>query len=137
MFVLGLLLILLSAGAAVAVLGSGTDEQAVLFDGSLEMPTLVVFLAGVVALLLFGLGLELVRGGVKRANRNRRTAKKLRKLERREHERRGREEPSTGTTVADRDPAPTAPADSSTGTPTTREEDRDTGPYQAPPPPSR
>jgi uncharacterized integral membrane protein len=84
MFVLGLLLILVSAGALVAVIASGTDDQAVMYGGSVHLPTLVVFLAGAVALLLFILGLELVRSGLKRAHQNRRNAKRLRKLERRE-----------------------------------------------------
>lgn len=84
MLVLGLILLLLSAGTLVAVLASGTDDHAVLYGGSLEMPTLVVFLAGAVALLVFILGLELVRSGIRRARENRRTKQRLRKLEKRE-----------------------------------------------------
>ena len=49
MFVLGLILILLSAGALVAVLASGTDDQAVLYGGAVHLPTLVIFLAGAAA----------------------------------------------------------------------------------------
>ncbi len=84
MFALGLILILLSAGVLVAVLASGTDDQAVMYGGGLHLPTLVVFLAGAAALLLFMMGLELVRSGLKRANRNRKNTKRLRKLEKRE-----------------------------------------------------
>ena len=90
MFVLGLLLIVLSAGALVAVLASGTDDQAAMYGGSVHVPTLVIFLAGAAALLLFIMGLELVRSGLKRANRTRQNNKRLRKLEKRE-ERRGDE----------------------------------------------
>ena len=135
MFVLGLILILLSAGALVAVLASGTDDQAAMYGGSLNLPTLVVFLAGAAALLLFIMGLELVRSGLKRANQNRKNTKRLRKLERREQARRV-EEPGTaaGTTAGtgtttDAPPAETAPHD--TSQPTTRTGD---GPHETPPP---
>ena len=80
MLVLGLVLILLSAGTLVAVLSSGTDDHAQLFGGSIDVSTLVVFLAGAAALLVFIMGLELVRSGVRRANANRKTKKKLRTL---------------------------------------------------------
>jgi hypothetical protein len=141
MFVLGLILILLSAGALVAVLASGTDDQAAMYGGSLNLPTLVVFLAGAAALLLFIMGLELVRSGLKRANQNRKNTKRLRKLERREQARRV-EEPgtaagtTTGTTAgtgtgttADAPPAETSPQD--TSQPATRTGD---GPHETPPP---
>ena len=81
MLVLGLLLILLSAGTLVAVLAGGTHDQSALYGGDLHLPTLVVFLAGAVTLLVFVLGLELVRSGLKRANRNLRNIRRLRKLE--------------------------------------------------------
>ena len=88
MLVLGLVLILFAAGSFVAVLASGTDDKAVLYGGSVEMPTLVVFLAGALALLIVVLGVELVRSGIRRANQNRQTKKRLRKLEQREQLRR-------------------------------------------------
>jgi len=84
MFVIGIVLVLLSAGALVAVLASGTDDQAAIYSGSIHLPTLVVFLAGAGALLLFITGLDLVRAGLKRAGRNRRNNRRLRKLEKRE-----------------------------------------------------
>jgi len=140
MFVLGLLLIVLSAGALVAVLASGTDDQAALYGGSLQMPSLVVFLAGAAALLLFIIGLELIRSGVSRANQNRKNNRRLRKLER-EQQRRGesgQSAPSGGTDET------AAPSTTSTSGPTdTRGADRGTssgnldGPTQAPPPTSR
>lgn len=115
MFVLGLILILLSAGALVAVLASGTDDQAAMYGGSLNLPTLVVFLAGAAALLLFIMGLELVRSGLKRANQNRKNTRRLRKLEKREEQRR-RETPDT--TAGDQAAAPAATTTTGTG-PTT------------------
>ena len=134
MFVLGLILILLSAGALVAVLASGTDDQAAMYGGSVNLPTLVVFLAGAAALLLFIMGLELVRSGLKRANQNRKNTRRLRKLERREEARRA-EEPGTtagtpGTTTGTGTaPAADAPHEPAPGT--TRAGD---GPHETPPP---
>ncbi len=146
MFVLGLILILLSAGALVAVLASGTDDQAAMYGGSLNLPTLVVFLAGAAALLLFIMGLELVRSGLKRANQNRKNTRRLRKLERREQARRV-DEPGTAagsttgtttgttgtttgtTTAADAPAAGTPPQD--TSPPVTRTGE---GPHENPPP---
>jgi hypothetical protein len=88
MLALGVILILLSAGAFVAVLASGTDERAALYSGNVELPTLVMFLAGAAALLIFIMGLELLRSGVRRANRNRKDSRRLRKLEERDGRRR-------------------------------------------------
>ena len=138
MFVLGLVLILLSAGALVAVLASGTDDRSALYGGTVELPTLIIFLAGAAALLLFIMGLELVRSGIKRANTNRKNTKRLRKLEKEgvaapgggPGSTSGTGDPSsgtTGTTAPGSTPASggtTAPG--STGT--------EGGPYQTPPP---
>ena len=149
MFVLGLVLILLSAGALVAVLASGTDDRSALYGGTVELPTLVIFLAGAAALLLFIMGLELVRSGIKRANTNRKNSKRLRKLEKE-----GVVAPGgAGTTTGTGGPGPgtsgtataggtTAPGGTSasggtttsggtTGPGSTGTED---GPYQTPPP---
>jgi hypothetical protein len=152
MLVLGLVLILLAAGSFVAVLASGTDDKAMLYGGSVELPTLVIFLAGALALLVIVLGVELVRSGIRRANQNRQTKKRLRKLERREQLRRedqaaaGGTGPAEGTAPAgdadttdttEGNPGPPAetPGNGSTGD--TGPHTRNDGPYQAPPPPSR
>src|SRR3954451_9244408 len=81
MLALGIILILLSAGALVVALTSGSGENATLFSGNVELPTFVVFLAGAATLLVFIMGLELFRSGVRRANRNRKDSRRLRKLE--------------------------------------------------------
>ena len=131
MLVLGLILILLSAGSLVAVLSSGTDDHAKLFGGAIDVSTMVVFLAGAAALLVFIMGLELVRSGVRRANTNRKTKKKLRNLEKREEQRAD----STDT------PSGTAPTDATATRPRTAAdpgtETVHNGPYETPPPPSR
>ncbi|HET9761090.1 MAG TPA: LapA family protein [Nocardioidaceae bacterium] len=162
MLVLGLVLILLAAGSFVAVLASGTDDKAMLYGGSVEMPTLVIFLAGALALLVIVLGVELVRSGIRRANQNRQTKKRLRKLERREQLRREDQaaagdtapageaapagEPTSGTGTEARPDAgpgsPEGPAGPPTDTPGgpgtgSTGAPRSDGPYQAPPPPSR
>ena len=123
MLVLGLILILLSAGSLVAVLSSGTDDHARLFGGAIDVSTLVVFLAGAAALLVFIMGLELVRSGVRRANANRKTKKKLRTLEKREEQ---RTDAPAGTASPD-----TATTGTSTGT------TAQGGPSETPPPTSR
>ena len=146
MFVLGLVLILLAAGSLIAVLASGTDDQAALYGGSLDLPTFVVFLAGAAALLLFIMGLELVRSGIKRANTNRKNTRKLRKLEK---QRAGTSTAgarpasttgatsdttggtNTGATTGTGEPAPGPPG---TTAPGSSGAEAERGPYQTPPP---
>ena len=146
MLVLGLILILLSAGTVIGVLASGTDDKAVLYGDTLHMPTLVVFLAGAATLLVFIMGLELLRSGIRRANENRKTKKRLRTLEAREEQR--TEPGSTPATPDEGDARTDTGTSTGTGTgtgttaPTTTEDTRTDpgtqgGPYQAPPPPSR
>ena len=166
MLVLGLVLILFAAGGFVAVLASGTDDKAALYGGSVELPTLVVFLAGALALLIVVLGVELVRSGIRRANQNRQTKKRLRKLEKREQLRRqdetseGPAAGSAGTAGSDatEDTRPAAGTEADHATPPDTRPDtgadtrpdaapgaaggggshaRTDGPYQAPPPPRR
>jgi hypothetical protein len=143
MLVLGLILVLLAAGVVVGVVASGTDDRAVLYGGSLHVPTLVVFLVGAGTLLVLLAGLQLMRLGMRRANRNRQDKKRLRSLEKREETRQGQTgvPPGTGTNPGtDPGAAPgtgTATgtgAGGGTGTGTTPPAD---GPYQTPPPASR
>ncbi len=143
MLVLGLILILLSAGTLVAVLSSGTDDHARLFGGAIDVSTLVVFLAGAAALLVFIMGLELVRSGVRRANANRKTKKKLRTLEKREEQRTdapaGTTSPGT-TTTGTTTTGTTSTGTTSTGTttgPTGTGTTAQGGPSETPPPTSR
>lgn len=146
MLALGIILILVSAGSLVAVLANGTGDKAVIF-GNVTMPTLVVFLAGAAALLIFIMGLELVRSGIRRAHTNRKTKKKLRKLEEREDQRAEGDDTSAGpTTTAPTTTAPTATAPTGPAAPTRTDGEpsptqpiRTSGdePYETPPPPSR
>ena len=140
MLVLGLILILLSAGALIAVLASGTDEQAALYGSNVELPTLVIFLAGAATLLLFIMGLELLRSGMRRANKNRKNNKKLRKLEKREQLRHETKADGSTGPVDSSDTGPTTGSTGTTGpgdgTGTGTDTPHD-GPFQTPPPPSR
>jgi hypothetical protein len=139
MLVLGLILVLLAAGVVVGVVASGTDDRAVLYGGSLHVPTLVVFLVGAGTLLVLLAGLQLMRLGMRRANRNRQDKKRLRSLEKREENRQGQSgaTPGTGTDPGAAPGTGTATgtgAGGGTGTGTTPPAD---GPYQTPPPASR
>ncbi len=138
MLVLGLILILLSAGSLVAVLSSGTDDHAQLFGGAIDVSTMVVFLAGAAALLVFIMGLELVRSGVRRANTNRKTKKKLRNLEKREEQRADSTDTTAGAGSTDTTSG-TAPTDATATRPGTAAdpgtETVHNGPYETPPPP--
>jgi hypothetical protein len=116
MLALGIILILLSAGALAVVLTSGAGEQATLFSGNVELPTFVIFLAGAATLLVFIMGLELTRSGVRRANQNRKNSRRLRKLEQQGN---GRSDPAA-------QDSPRTGTDRTTGT----------EPHETPPPPA-
>ena len=84
MLAVGIILILLSGGALVSVLVNGTGATDYF---GYQAPVLVTFLAGVATLLVFIMGLELLRSGLRKANDNRKKNKRLRKLEQREESR--------------------------------------------------
>jgi hypothetical protein len=142
MLALGLILVIIASLALIAALTGGSNDAATfdlgLFD--VQTNTMGVFLIGAATVLLFVSGLELVRSGLRRANRRRKEKKEYRRLsERYDDDRAGTSAgPSTGGETAATAPgAPVTPAagDSAhdtpaTGTPTdTREQDR-----PAPPP---
>jgi hypothetical protein len=79
MLVLGLILILFSAAALVAAMVGGSNNPANFDLGifNIETNTLGVFLLGAATVLLFVMGLELTRSGVRRATKRRRDAKQL------------------------------------------------------------
>jgi hypothetical protein len=79
MLVLGIVLVLLAAGALLAALFGGRDDAADLDLGvlSVETTTMGVFLIGAATLLVFVIGLELIRSGTRRANRRRKERKEL------------------------------------------------------------
>lgn len=82
MLALGIILILIAAGALSAALWGATDQTSTFDFGffSVEMNTLGIFLTGAVTVLLLVLGLELIRAGVRRANRRRKEKKELNRL---------------------------------------------------------
>ncbi len=75
MFVLGLILIFLAAGALIAAVAGGANDQTQFLN--IDMSAMSVFLLGAATLLVFVCGLELARSGVKRAHRRRKETKEL------------------------------------------------------------
>jgi uncharacterized membrane protein YciS (DUF1049 family) len=139
MLVLGLILVLLAAGVVIAVVVSGTDDQAVLYGGNVHVPTLVVFLVGACTLLVLLAGLQLMRVGMRRANRNRKDSKRLRSLEKREEARQEQTGATPGTAPGTGSGTGAEPAGGSGAAPGTETgtTPRTDGPYQTPPPASR
>ncbi len=82
MLVLGLILILVAAAALIAALVGGSSDSATFDLGIIDVETtsLGVFLIGAATVLLFVMGLELARSGVRRANRRRKEQKQYQKL---------------------------------------------------------
>jgi hypothetical protein len=91
MLALGLILILLAAGFLLAALAGGADDQAAFAAGSfdMELSTMAVFLLGAGTLLVFVIGLELVRSGLRRGHRRRKESKQLDRLSARLEDRDG------------------------------------------------
>jgi hypothetical protein len=73
MLALGLVLVVLAALVLVAAIAGGADDSAHYYVGSLQvdLSTMAVFLLGAATLLVFVIGLELTRSGLRRANRRR------------------------------------------------------------------
>ncbi len=82
MLVLGLVLILLAAAVMILVIAAGANDPATLTLGNVRWDTSAValFLAGVLAMLVLIVGLDLLRSGMRRARQRRRDAKKLGEL---------------------------------------------------------
>lgn len=82
MLVLGVILILLAAGATIAAI-AGTSNEPVTFDlsaFSVDMAPLGVFLTGAATVLLLVLGVGLVRAGLRGARKRRKEKKQLNRL---------------------------------------------------------
>jgi hypothetical protein len=82
MLALGLILIVISAIALLAALAGGSNDPAQFDLGIFEVQTntMGVFLIGAATVLLFVMGLELTRSGVRRANRRRKEQKEYQRL---------------------------------------------------------
>jgi uncharacterized membrane protein len=118
MLALGLILIVISAIALLAALAGGSNDPAKFDLGIFDVQTntMGVFLIGAATVLLFVMGLELTRSGVRRANRRRKEQKEYRRLSDKYTER------ATG----DQDPAGEPASDVSAS--------RDEAPREEPPP---
>lgn len=102
MIVLGLVLALLAVGLLLAVVFGGANDRADFVVGGLEleMSTMAVFLLGGVTLLIFVVGLSLIRSGTRRAAQRRKDQKELGRLTAKldkhdKHERRDQDADST------------------------------------------
>lgn len=99
MIVLGLVLALLAVGLLLAVVFGGANDRADFVVGGLEleMSTMAVFLLGAVTLLIFVVGLSLIRTGSRRAAQRRKDQKELGRLTAKldKHERRDQDTEST------------------------------------------
>lgn len=82
MIVLGLVLALIALAMLLAVIFGGANDRADYVVGGLEleMSTMAVFLLGAVTLLLFVVGLSLIRSGTRRAAQRRKDQKELDRL---------------------------------------------------------
>jgi hypothetical protein len=144
MFALGVILILLAAGALVLAVVSTPNTPATFELGgvSVAMEPLWVFLAGALTVLLLVLGLELVRAGARRASKRRKEKKELNrlaeKLEARETDgptATTTQPAATGTTSTTSTPGSTsspATTDTAVDTPTTRADGDVTDPHRPP-----
>jgi hypothetical protein len=97
--VLGIVLILIAALAFVTAVAGGANDHVDFRLGSMHAPTnaMVVFLLGAATLLIFVMGLELVRSGTGRAIRRRKDAKRLDRLSGEQEEREAQTRPPTST----------------------------------------
>ena len=82
MLVLGVILLVLCGGALLAAVFGGSTETATFDLGPVhaQTTTFSVFLAGVFTVVLFAIGLQLVRAGVRRARQRRSEKKELARL---------------------------------------------------------
>lgn len=92
MIVLGLVLAILAAALLVAIILGGADDRADYVVGGLELEvsTMAVFLLGALTLLVFVVGLSLIRSGTRRAAQRRKDHKELERLNAKLGEREGR-----------------------------------------------
>ena len=82
MLILGLILVVLATLALIAALAGGSGQR-VDFDlgpVGLEMTPTTVFLLGAATVVIFVIGLELTRTGIRHANKRRQDSKELTRL---------------------------------------------------------
>jgi hypothetical protein len=82
MLVLGVILLVLCGGALLAAIFGGSTETATFDLGPVhaQTTTFSVFLVGVFTVVLFAIGVQLVRAGVRRARQRRSEKKELARL---------------------------------------------------------
>jgi hypothetical protein len=129
MIILGLILVLVAAGAIVTALVAAPAQTATFDMGafSLEMNTVGVFFAGAGAVVLLAVGLELIRSGARRANRRRKDKRELNRLSQQLEARDGArvaDSQATDTRTADRTATTSSSGTASASPPPTTTEGR-------------
>ena len=86
MLVLGIILIVVAAGVLLAAIAWGANDPAPYHAGALnlDLNVMTVFLLGAATLLVFVVGLEVLRSGLRVARKRRRDRKELSRLKERE-----------------------------------------------------
>jgi uncharacterized membrane protein len=112
MIVLGLVLVILALGLLLAMLLGGANDRAdyVLGGLELEVSTMAVFLLGALTLLVFVVGLSLIRSGTRQAAKRRKDRKELDRLNAKLDERE-RRDTGTGAEEPTRSSPPDKPED--------------------------
>lgn len=103
MLALGIILIIVASAALLVALFGGSPDTVIYDLGpiNLETSALAVFLFGAATVLVFVMGLELIRSGVRRANRRRKERKELDRLSKKLESGRTGSARTTGTTSTD------------------------------------
>jgi hypothetical protein len=119
MLVLGIILVLVASLALIAALTGGSTQDVVFSLGIIEVTTtpMIVFLIGAATVLVFVMGLELIRSGLRRASKRRKERKELNRLSQQLEARETEKATGTGdTTTATTTTAATTtgPADATT-----------------------
>ncbi|HSE72701.1 MAG TPA: hypothetical protein VLA97_18180 [Nocardioidaceae bacterium] len=118
MLVLGIILVLVASLALIAALTGGSTQEVVFSLGIIEVTTtpMIVFLIGAATVLVFVMGLELIRSGLRRASKRRRERKELNRLSQQLEARETEKATGTGdtTTATTTDATMTGPADTTT-----------------------
>ena len=118
MLVLGLILVVLAALALVAALAGGSSQQ-VDFDFGpigLEMTPTAVFLLGAATVVIFAIGLELTRTGIRHANKRRQDSKELTRLSAKLEAHESKQDDRSTETASEADTDPTADTKTDTTT---------------------
>jgi uncharacterized membrane protein len=103
MLALGIILIAIASVALLVALFGGSPDTVIYDLGPINVETsaLAVFLFGAATVLVFVMGLEMIRSGVRRENRRRKERKELNRLSKKLETRESEQTSTTGATTTD------------------------------------